>query len=368
MQWQIRIASGEALPFEQTDLHQRGHAIECRLYAEDPANNFLPATGPLLRFIEPEGPGVRVDTGFTSGDEISIHYDPLVAKISAWAEDRPAAIRKMQSALRQTVLLGLTNNDQFLQDVLASPAFQAGEVFTTWVEETFGDWQPPLCALPTEVLAAAALTQFQAVQPGFVDAGRADGRRDPYNPWQIANGFRLGEGETKMRYRYQNRDQVYEITIERQAGVYQAIVDGQPYPLEVLDSQPGQMSLRLVSATGQVGPGRLFTLYWADDGSQKWISVDGCTYRLDKPASRSNRSVGDLAGGEGVRAPMPAQVRAVYASPGDRVEKGHTLLLLEAMKMEIRIKAPAAGKVTRLLAAVGQAVEKDQLLVQIGEE
>ncbi|MDD5371785.1 MAG: acetyl-CoA carboxylase biotin carboxylase subunit, partial [Anaerolineaceae bacterium] len=193
VQWQIRIASGEALAFEQADLRQRGHAIECRLYAEDPANSFLPATGPLLRFIEPEGPGVRVDTGFTSGDEISIHYDPLIAKISAWAEDRPATLRKMQAALRQTVLLGLPNNDAFLQDVLANPTFQAAEVFTTWVEETFGDWQPPQCTLPAEVVAAAALTQFQAVQPGSAGIGRAEAGRDRFNPWKIANGFRFGE-------------------------------------------------------------------------------------------------------------------------------------------------------------------------------
>ena len=170
---------------------QRGHAIECRLYAEDPANNFLPATGPLLRFVEPQGPGVRVDAGFTSGDEITIHYDPLIAKLIVWAEDRPAAIRRMQAALRQTVLLGLTHNGQFLQDVLATPDFQAGEIYTTWVEDRFGDWQPPQCALPPEVLAAAALTQFQAAAPlGAPD--RANGR-DPYSPWRAATGFRLGE-------------------------------------------------------------------------------------------------------------------------------------------------------------------------------
>jgi biotin carboxyl carrier protein len=171
-----------------------------------------------------------------------------------------------------------------------------------------------------------------------------------------------------MRYRYQNRGQVYEIAIERQAGVYQAVVEGQPYELEILDTQPGQLSLRLVAGPGQEDPGRSVTLYWANDGSQKWISVDGCTYRLEKPVSRSVHPGSDLAGGESVRAPMPAQVRAVNASPGDQVEKGQTLLLLEAMKMEIRIKAPTSGRVTRVLVAVGQAVEKDQLLVQIGGE
>jgi acetyl/propionyl-CoA carboxylase alpha subunit len=131
--------------FQQADLHQRGHAIECRLYAEDPANNFLPATGKLLQFVEPRGPGVRVDAGYASGDEVSIHYDPLIAKVIVWGEDRPAAIRRMLAALRETVLLGLTNNNAFLQDVLADEDFQRGRGDTTWVERAL--WR----------LAAAAL-------------------------------------------------------------------------------------------------------------------------------------------------------------------------------------------------------------------
>jgi 3-methylcrotonyl-CoA carboxylase alpha subunit len=196
VQWQIRVAAGERLPFRQADLSQRGHAIECRLYAEDPANNFLPATGPVLRFVEPRGPGVRVDAGVTSGDEISIHYDPLVAKISVWAEDRAQAVRRMAAALRETVLLGLTHNGQFLQDVLATAEFQAGNVYTTWVEDRFGDWQPPQCALPPEVLIAAALTGPAAVLANGKGAAipiTGAGGRDPYSPWQTTSGFRLGE-------------------------------------------------------------------------------------------------------------------------------------------------------------------------------
>jgi len=192
-QWQIRIAAGARLAFTQSDLHQRGHAIECRLYAEDPANNFLPATGLLLRFIQPQGPGVRVDSGVTSGDEITIHYDPLIAKLIVHAEDRPAAIRKMRAALRETVLLGVTANAQFLQDVLVHPDFSAGRVHTTWIEATFDGWQPPFCALPPEVLAAAALTQFAAA-PGA--GGAADGAPpgdDPFSPWKAGNNYRMGE-------------------------------------------------------------------------------------------------------------------------------------------------------------------------------
>jgi acetyl-CoA carboxylase biotin carboxylase subunit len=192
-QWQIRVAAGERLPFEQSDLRPRGHAIECRLYAEDPANNFLPATGKLLRFIEPRGPGVRVDSGIATGDEITIHYDPLIAKLIVHAEDRPSAIRKMQAALRETVILGVTTNWQFLQDVLAHPDFENGQIDTTWIERTFEGWQHPQCELPAEVLIAAALTQFH--RAGEFSASPADTPgRDPYNPWRIGNNFRLGEG------------------------------------------------------------------------------------------------------------------------------------------------------------------------------
>jgi len=185
VQWQIRIAEGEPLPFAQGDLRQRGHALECRLYAEDPSNNFLPATGPLLNFAEPSGPGIRVDSGYTTGDAITIHYDPLIAKLIVWGEDRAAAIRRMESALRETVLLGVTHNGRFLQDVLADPQFGSGEMYTTWIEECFSDWQAPQCGLPPEVLIAAALTQLQPQpSPGT--------ETDPYNPWRNPNGYRIG--------------------------------------------------------------------------------------------------------------------------------------------------------------------------------
>ncbi len=203
VQWQIRIAAGQRLPFTQADLHARGHAIECRLYAEDPANGFLPATGTLLRFIEPKGPGVRVDSGVGSGDAISIHYDPLIAKLVVYAEDRPTAIHKMLAALGETVLLGLTTNIRFLQDVLSDEAFQSGQAHTTWVEQRFAGWQPPRCALPPEALIAAALTHLQgdglgAPGGGVPGAGETaanqPARPDPFSPWRLGNAFRNGEG------------------------------------------------------------------------------------------------------------------------------------------------------------------------------
>jgi 3-methylcrotonyl-CoA carboxylase alpha subunit len=186
VKWQIRIATGTALPYQQDDLIQRGHAIECRLYAEDPSNRFLPAAGPLLTFHQPSGPGVRIDSGFTSGDEISVHYDPLIAKLITYGEDRQAAILKMETALRHTILLGVTNNIRFLQDVLAHPDFQKGSAYTTWVEAAFAGWQTPPCDLPAEVLVAAALSQLQTKGPAALPM-----EEDPYSPWRSGDGFRL---------------------------------------------------------------------------------------------------------------------------------------------------------------------------------
>ncbi|MCA0454481.1 MAG: acetyl-CoA carboxylase biotin carboxylase subunit [Chloroflexi bacterium] len=191
---QFQIADGEPLPFTQADLHQRGHAIECRLYAEDPANNFLPSVGRLLQFVPPDAPGVRVDAGVQSGDEISIHYDPMIAKLIVYDVDRAAAIQRMQTALAQTVMLGVTTNRDFLQTLLAHPAFAAGEVDTHFVDAHLAELLPANQLLPEIALIAAALGDFlggkQAVQT-TPNIGQTDG--DMYSPWNAADTFRLGE-------------------------------------------------------------------------------------------------------------------------------------------------------------------------------
>ncbi len=167
-----------------------------------------------------------------------------------------------------------------------------------------------------------------------------------------------------MRYRFQWGQEVYDISIERNAEGYLAQVDGVPYELNVLDAQPGQLSLLF--------EGRPVTLYWAEQGGKRWISMDGCTYLLEKPTLGSRRGIeGESAGS--LRAPMPAQVRDIHVAEGVLVEKGGTLMLLEAMKMEIRVQAPKAGRVARLAVQKGQSVNRDQELafiedIQLDEE
>ena len=163
-----------------------------------------------------------------------------------------------------------------------------------------------------------------------------------------------------MRYQFQNGERVYEIAIERSGETLTATVDGQSFAVEVLDDQPGILTLKLDD--------RPVTLYWAVEGGVKWVSQGGCTYRLERPQPRRAKAGAAGAGAEEIRAPMPAQVREVLVSEGDAVEKGQTLLLLEAMKMEIRVKTSTSGQVKRLLVKQGQAVDKEQLLAEVKDE
>ena len=186
VQWQIRIAAGEHFPYSQEQLTQRGHAIECRVYAEDPANGFLPSTGKLLQYIEPRGPGIRVDSGFTTGDEVTHFYDPLLAKLIVHAEDRETAIQKMQATLREFVVHGVVTNIDFLQDVLSHPDFANGQVTTRWVETKF-NWAPS--AEPSiESLIAVSLADFTiGNQKSEITNSNEP---DPYSPWKNLSGFR----------------------------------------------------------------------------------------------------------------------------------------------------------------------------------
>ena len=186
--WQIRIAAGEPFPFTQSNFTQRGHAIECRVYAEDPANGFLPSTGRLLQYIEPRGPGIRVDSGFTVGDEVTHFYDPLLAKLIVYAEDRESAIQRIQAALREFVVHGVITNIDFLQAVLPHPDFTNGQVTTRWVETNF-NWTPPV-EPSFETLVAASFADLLIVnhQSKITNSNEPD----PYSPWKIPSGFRIG--------------------------------------------------------------------------------------------------------------------------------------------------------------------------------
>ena len=196
--WQIRVAAGERFPYQQEQITQQGHAIECRIYAEDPANGFLPSTGKLLQYIEPRGPGIRVDSGFTVGDEVTHFYDPLLAKLIVHAENREIAIQRMQAALRDFIVHGVTTNIDFMQNVLSHSDFAAGKVSTKWVEsnlESILESRSLLLekrqqAVGLQSLIAAALADLTIVNRKSSIENLTES--DPYSPWKSANGFRIG--------------------------------------------------------------------------------------------------------------------------------------------------------------------------------
>lgn len=185
-QWQIRIAAGEKFPFNQNDFVQRGHAIECRVYAEDPSSGFLPSTGKLLQFIEPHGPGIRVDSGFAKGDEITHFYDPLLAKLIVYAENRESAIRKMQNALKDFIVHGVITNIDYMQAILRHEDFLNGKVSTRWVEKIFTEWKPAEPEIASLISASLADLVFAGASPQSAIATEAD----PFNPWKKINSFR----------------------------------------------------------------------------------------------------------------------------------------------------------------------------------
>jgi acetyl/propionyl-CoA carboxylase alpha subunit len=186
--WQIRIASGESLSFKQSDIQQRGHAIECRIYAEDPANHFLPSIGKLALYDPPAGPGIRVDDGIETGSEVSPYYDPMLAKVVAWGANRTEAVNKMVAALKATAILGVTTNVQYLLEILHDPQFLRGDTSTHYLDEVFPEWQPVPRADDETWLLMAAL---EALQGG-------DGRRSVSaetdailpDPWRDVSGWR----------------------------------------------------------------------------------------------------------------------------------------------------------------------------------
>jgi len=184
--WQIRIANGEKFPFKQSDLHQHGHAIECRIYAEDPSTGFLPSTGKLLQFIPPQGPGIRVDSGFAAGDEVTHFYDPLLAKLIVHAGNREDAIQRMKNALNDFIIHGVVTNIDYMRAVLETDDFKNGKVSTRWVETKFGEWnvpQPELHALIAAALADVVFVGGKA-QPAVSN------ETDPFNPWKQTGNYR----------------------------------------------------------------------------------------------------------------------------------------------------------------------------------
>ncbi len=328
VEWQLRVAAGERLPYEQKDITLTGHAIEARLCAEDPARGFLPSGGTVLALREPQGDGVRTDSGLSEGTEVGSLYDPMLSKVIAYGPDRATALRKLRAALADTVTLGVPTNAGFLRRLLAHPDVVAGELDTGLVEREADSLVPD--GVPDEVYAAAAAVRLDALRP-VPAAGWTD-------PFSVPSGWRMGGEPAPLAFPL------------RVAGL-------EP----VTHAAPAAATVTADRVTVELD-GITHTFHRA--GS--WLGRDGDSWNvLDHDAVEAALSGRAHSGADTLAAPMPGTVTVVKVAVGDQVDAGQSLLVVEAMKMEHVISAPHAGTVTELDVTPGSTVAMDQILAVV---
>ncbi|MEV6998807.1 acetyl/propionyl/methylcrotonyl-CoA carboxylase subunit alpha [Streptomyces sp. NPDC093982] len=329
VEWQLRVAAGEPLAFAQEDVRLTGHAVEARICAEDPARGFLPSGGTVRKLREPQGDGIRTDSGLSEGTEVGSLYDPMLSKVIAYGPDRATALRKLRAALAETVTLGVQTNAGFLRRLLAHPAVVAGELDTGLVERVVDD----LVAtdVPDEVYEAAAAVRMEALRP------RGDGWTDPFS---VPSGWRLGGTPKPVGFPLRVQDPV-----EYAARGSATVTDGR------------------VSVTLD-GVRHTFDLAALPDGT--WLGRDGDAWHVrDHDPVAASLTGAAHSGADSLTAPMPGTVTVVKVAVGDEVAAGQSLLVVEAMKMEHVISAPHAGTVAELDVTPGTTVAMDQVLAVI---
>jgi acetyl-CoA/propionyl-CoA carboxylase biotin carboxyl carrier protein len=325
VEWQLRVAAGEPLSFGQDDVRLTGHAIEARLCAEDPARGFLPSGGTVLALHEPQGDGVRTDSGLDEGTEVGSLYDPMLSKVIAYGPDRATALRRLRAALAETVTLGVPTNAGFLRRLLAHPAVVAGELDTGLVERVVDELVTT--DVPEEVYEAAAAVRLDALRP------RGEGWTDPFS---VPSGWRLGGAPKPASFHLRAQD-----------------------PVEYVPRGTHTVTDTHVHVTLD---GVRHTFRRAGD----WLGRDGDAWQVrDHDPVAASLTGAAHAGADSLTAPMPGTVTVVKVAVGDEVAAGQSLLVVEAMKMEHVISAPHAGTVAELDVAPGATVAMDQVLAVI---
>ncbi|WP_406307454.1 ATP-grasp domain-containing protein [Streptomyces sp. NBC_00885] len=348
VEWQLRVAAGEQLPFVQDDITLTGHAVEARICAEDPSRGFLPSGGTVLALQEPQGDGVRTDSGLTRGTEVSSLYDPMLSKVIAYGPDRATALRKLRAALADTVTLGVPTNAGFLRRLLAHPAVVSGDLDTGLVERDADSLV--VDGVPQEVYAAAALLAQQGLPP-------AGGWTDPFG---VANGWRLGgvPAWTVHHFRVPGQDPV-AIRVRGESTDAELLPGaGEIQRTRLVHADSGNVTLELDGVTHR------FQCAPSPEGT--WLGRDGESWHVqDHDPVEASLSGAAHAGADTLAAPMPGTVTVVKVAVGDEVEAGQGLLVVEAMKMEHVISAPHAGTVTELDVTPGSTVAMDQILAVV---
>jgi len=353
---QLRVASGEKLAFTQDDVVLTGHALEARIYAEDPARGFLPTGGRVLALSEPSGPGIRVDSALRPGLEIGGAYDPMLAKVIAHGPDRETALRRLDGALSETTVLGVSTNVAFLRALLRHPDVEAGALDTGLVERTLEDLVED--TIPEPVYAVAALGKVLELEP---DLGRAAAT----DPWDLPGGWRLGESAwSTWRFELAGHPAV-DVRVRGRAGAAEVRVgDGEPMACSLradgsrVAGDADELVLSYQGATQRYAS--------AATGGGRWLGRRGRSWSLTETdtLTAAHADTGQAGGGE-VRSPMPGTVLSVVVAQDDAVRARQPLLIIEAMKMEFTVSAPIDGVIGELSVRAGDQVAVDQPLLTV---
>ncbi|MGH7032811.1 MAG: biotin carboxylase N-terminal domain-containing protein [Stellaceae bacterium] len=346
VEWQIRVAAGEPLPLGQKAIRRNGHAVEARLYAEDPAHGFLPAAGKLaLLRLPAETPALRVETGLREGDTISPFYDALIAKLIAWGKDRTEALQRLEAALTHTKLAGIASNRDFLRRIVSHPAFAQAAQDTGFIARHGKDLLPAARA-PIEALIVASFALLLKPSPARPSA-------DLHSPWRRHDFWRL-VGEAGQRFRFRDASGTRELEICSADKRFRCESEGRAVTVTVERTTRGDLAIdldnhRIEAATLQ-------------RGSEVWVVLSDATWRLAyidplAPVHRAEASAGKVV------APMPGRISAILVRPEMNVKRGQVLMQIEAMKMELAITAPVDGVVDKINFAVGALVAEGAELV-----
>jgi acetyl-CoA/propionyl-CoA carboxylase, biotin carboxylase, biotin carboxyl carrier protein len=345
VEWQLRVGAGEKLTFAQDDIALDGHAIEARIYAEDPARGFLPTGGRVLQVVEPSGAGVRVDSSLLAGTAVGSDYDPMLSKVIAHGADRAEALARLDRALAQTAVLGVQTNVEFLRFLLADDRVRAGDLDTALLEERLPDFEP--LPAPDDVLAAGGLFRQWALD-----------RRGQGDLWASATGWRVGGGVAPVRTEMHTALRAETVSVW-----------GPPTDAKV---QVGEGET--CSASVEVDRDRMWVTQdglrreyrWAEFDRHLWIADERGTWHLrEAEETKIHRAAG--ARQADIVSPMPGNVIAVQAESGAEVAEGDVVVVVEAMKMEHSLAAPVSGRV-EVLVSVGEQVTVDQVLARLVPE
>ena len=357
VEWQLRIASGEPLPKKQSDLAISGHAIEARLYAEDPERGFLPSVGNLIHWQMPvASPRVRVDAGVRRGDTISPYYDPMLAKLIVWGEDRERACKEMLSALGECQVVGVATNIAFLERLVANEAFASGRLDTGLIESNRDALFPAATSAPERALLAAAVAEYAEL--ARVAAARAAASNDPYSPWNATDAWWNSSGGHAIELLFADGETRHAIDIRPSGNGYLRICVGNREIEASTTLDVGRLRIAADGATFAADVVRV--------GDERWVFAPNVRRRLTRVDPLAHAGEDEAPTGH-LMAPMSGTIISVLVKPGEKVEKGKALIVLEAMKMEHTIAAPMAGVVSAINYGVGDRVPEGADLVDLDE-